>query len=80
MRTTVNIDDDVLNAAKSLSHSTGKSLGAVLSELARRGLQPRESAEGHSLVRDRGIPVFRVSSESPVVTPEQIKEALDEGW
>lgn len=82
MRTTVNIDDDVLNAAKSLSRGTGRSLGTVLSELARRGLQPREPGEGHSLARDGalGIPLFPVRPHSPIVTPEQIKDALDEGW
>lgn len=80
MRTTVNIDDDVLAAAKSLSLASGKPLGTVISELARRGLQPREAWGGHSLIRESEFPVFQVRSDSPVVTPEQIKDALDEGW
>ncbi len=39
MRTTLSIDDDVLFAAKSIAQSEGRSLGEVLSELARRALQ-----------------------------------------
>ena len=38
MRTTISIDDDVLLAAKSLAHRDGSSIGAVISELARKGL------------------------------------------
>lgn len=38
MRTTITIDDDVLLAAKGLARREGSSIGAVISELARRGL------------------------------------------
>jgi hypothetical protein len=38
MRTTLDIDDDVLEAAKSLARKTDRTAGAVLSELARRAL------------------------------------------
>jgi hypothetical protein len=38
MRTTLDIDDDVLQAAKELARRERKSAGRVLSELARRGL------------------------------------------
>lgn len=38
MRTTVDIDDDVLLAAKELARREKKSAGTVLSELARKGL------------------------------------------
>jgi hypothetical protein len=38
MRTTLDIDDDVLEAAKVLGRRTKKTAGAVLSELARRAL------------------------------------------
>lgn len=39
MRTTVNIDDDVLLAAKGLARRDSSSIGAVLSDLARKGLR-----------------------------------------
>ncbi len=38
MRTTLDIADDVLQAAKELARKQGKTAGQVLSELARRGL------------------------------------------
>ena len=38
MRTTLDIDDTVLAAARSLARSRSISLGAAVSELARRGL------------------------------------------
>jgi len=38
MRTTLDIDDDVLQAAKELARREKKTAGAVISELARRGL------------------------------------------
>jgi hypothetical protein len=38
MRTTLDIDDDVLQAAKELARRERKTAGQVLSELARRGL------------------------------------------
>ena len=48
MRTTVDIDDDVLFAAKELALHSKKPVGAVLSELARRGLDgtPHTGEEG----------------------------------
>jgi hypothetical protein len=38
MRTTLDIDDDVLLAAKEFARREGKTAGAVLSELGRRAL------------------------------------------
>lgn len=39
MRTTLSIEDDVLYAAKSLARREGRSLGEVISDLARSALQ-----------------------------------------
>ncbi|MES1242045.1 MAG: antitoxin [Acidobacteriota bacterium] len=73
MRTTLVIDDDVLSVARSLSEVEGRSLGAVISELARRGLAPRqESAE------EEGFPVFAVSPGARPITLEMVQKALDE--
>jgi len=44
MRTTLVIDDDVLAAAGELAAAEQKSVGAVLSALARKALLPAESA------------------------------------
>ena len=51
MRTTLSIEDDVLYAAKSLARREGRTLGEVISDLARRALQtpaPDATATGHA--------------------------------
>ncbi len=73
MRTTVVIDDDVLAAARSLASSEGRSLGEVLSALARRGLAPRAERP-----RRGGFPTFAVPEGTPPLTPEAIRQAEDE--
>jgi hypothetical protein len=73
MRTTLDIDDDLLRAAKSLARAQGKSLGRVLSGLARRGLEPRKGAAAR-----RGFPVFTVSRDAAPLTPEIVKRADDD--
>jgi hypothetical protein len=45
MRTTLDIDDDVLQAAKELARSQKKTAGKVLSEYFRRGLRAPEPIE-----------------------------------
>ena len=40
MRTTLQLDEDVLAAARALAARQGRSLGEVVSELARKGLAP----------------------------------------
>jgi hypothetical protein len=72
MRTTLDIDDDVVVAARELAAGERRSLGAVISELARRGLMPArvDAADG--------LPVIRVPSGTPPITPEIVRRALDE--
>ena len=41
MRTTLDIDDDVLQAAKEIALTQGSTAGKVFSELARKGLSDR---------------------------------------
>ncbi|MGK2937928.1 MAG: antitoxin [Solirubrobacteraceae bacterium] len=72
MRTTLNLDDDVVAAARELAAGERRSLGAVVSELARRGLSPaRVDADGD-------LPVIRVPAGTPAITPEMVRRALDE--
>ena len=74
MRTTLDLDDDLLRAARSLARAQGKSLGRVVSGLARKGLEPRRGAA----LRKR-FPVFAVSAEAAPMTPEAVKKAEEEG-
>jgi hypothetical protein len=72
VRTTLEIADDVVAAAKELAVAERRSLGSVISELARRGLTPaRVEAEA-------GRPVIRVPAGTPAITPEMVRRALDE--
>ncbi len=72
MRTTVNVDDDVLQAAKSLAAAQRVSLGRALSDLARRGLAVRTTIH-----RRNGFPVFDVPPNSGPITLEMVKRAED---
>lgn len=74
MRTTINLDDDVLRAARSLADERGESIGAVVSDLARKGLNPvLESAY------EQSFPVFVVREGTPLITPEMVDEAAEDG-
>jgi hypothetical protein len=74
MRTTVTIDDDLLEAAKSLAAQRGVPLGKAISELMRKGIQYR----GASKKRRSGFPVFKVSSHARPITLETVKRAEEE--
>jgi hypothetical protein len=78
MRTTLNIDDDVYELAKSLAEARRMSLGEALSYLARRGARGQPTFT----VQD-GFPVFRVEPGTPQFGPEDIEavlEAEDREW
>lgn len=72
MRTTLDIDDDVIAAARDLAAGERRSLGSVISELARRGLTPAR------VETEDGLPVIRVPAGTPPITPEMVRRALDE--
>ena len=68
MRTTVDIDDALLLAAKAMARSRRQTLGAVLSDLVRKGL----ASTRPTLERD-GFPVFQVSEGAKPITLEDVK-------
>lgn len=72
MRTTLDLDDDVVAAARELAAEQRRSLGSVVSELARRGLTPAQVDTGGDL------PVIRVPAGSPSITAAMVRRALDE--
>lgn len=73
MRTTVDLEEDVLLAAKEIAKQRGETLGHVLSELARKALtrQARVSTK-------RGLPLFPVQPNAGVVTLELVNHLRDE--
>lgn len=72
MRTTLELDDDVVAAARELAADGRRSLGSVISELARRGLTPAQ------IEVDGDLPVIRVPAGTPPITPQMVRRALDE--
>jgi hypothetical protein len=74
MRTTLEIDDDVLQAAKDLAANRGTTAGKVLSELARKALEPRSRPR----VRN-GVPLLaRRPAGGPKPTQELVNRLRDE--
>jgi hypothetical protein len=72
MRITVDIDDDVLSAARALAARDGSSIGKALSVLAREALtRPVTGKKGR-------IPTFDVPADAPPITDEMVCAALDE--
>lgn len=72
MRTTLDIEDDVLQVAKEMAQRDGIPIGQIVSVLARRGLAQRR--EGLSLYRGG---VSLLPSRGEVITPEKVQTIKD---
>jgi hypothetical protein len=78
VRTTLDIDDDVLEAAKALARQTNRTAGAVVSELARRALTTVPAAPYRSAQPMKGVGGFvPFQSRGGIVTSEQIDRLRD---
>jgi len=81
MRTTLDIDDDVLAAAKELAKARKATAGEIISELARKALttptEPGHSTGPAGAVLENGWYVLP-SRGGPPVTSELVRELLDE--
>jgi hypothetical protein len=74
MRTTLAIDDDVLAAAKELALTERKSVGEVISALARRALRPADTSRKSR----NGVPLLPLNPNSPRVTSELVHQLREE--
>ncbi|MEJ0044817.1 MAG: hypothetical protein WDN04_00655, partial [Rhodospirillales bacterium] len=73
MRTTLAIDDDVLAAARALAEQQKRTIGEIVSDLARRSLvRPQTRAERN------GVPLLPVTDPGARVTLEMVNELRDE--
>jgi hypothetical protein len=75
MRTTLAIDDDILAAAKHLAERESKSMGEVISALARQGLS--KSSRAVRPVRN-GVPLLPARKGAKAVTLELVNRLRDE--
>ena len=74
VRTTLDIDEDVLESAKELAAKRGTTAGRVLSELARIALAPR----GRTSRTRNGVPVLPKQRGARLVTPHIVNRLRDE--
>jgi hypothetical protein len=68
MRTTLNLDDDVLEKAKSYAEGRSLPLGTAVSELIRRGLTAKRPTR-----MVHGLHVVDLSADSPRVTSKGVR-------
>ncbi len=73
MRTTIDLDDDLLSALKPVAAAEGRSLGRVVSDLVRSALR----ADRGSVV-ETGFPVFALPADARLFGPDEVARALDE--
>lgn len=73
MRTTIDIEEDVLLAAKEIARQKGMTVGRVLSDLARKSLIKKSS-----VIKKDGLPLFPIQSDARVVTLELVNQLRDE--
>lgn len=75
MRTTLQIDDDLIETARAIAERDHRTMGDVVSELMRKGIQ----AEGQISPRNRlGLPVLPARGLRKPVTLEFVNRLRDE--
>jgi hypothetical protein len=77
MRTTLDIDDDVLLAAKELAQRERKAVGRVLSELARRGMA-KDTSNGKPAAKEVFLGFRPFTHRGTIVTNEMINRLREE--
>jgi hypothetical protein len=71
MRTTLTIDDDILDVARCMADARGITLGEAISILARRGIPKFELKRD-----DNGLLFIDVPDDFPIITDDDVKRAL----
>ena len=74
VRTTLDLDDDVLQAAKEIASTRGSTAGKVLSELARKALAPARVSRTRN-----GVPLLPVRpAGAPRPTMKRVNQLRDD--
>jgi hypothetical protein len=74
MRTTLDIDDEILLTIKQIAQQRKTTAGSVVSSLLRESLQPKSSP----LKYRNGVPLLPRRPNGPVVTTELVNRLRDE--
>ena len=79
MRTTLQLDDDVLAAARVLARQRRRSVGDVISDLARQALSGAADGGLEDVLAQRsGLPQLPVTASGGVVDLERVNRLRDE--
>lgn len=78
MRTTLDIEEPVLQVLKELARREGRSAGAIASDLIRRGLSQPAVAGVQEAPARNGFRPFASASTDPPVTNEQVDRLRDD--
>ena len=73
MRTTIDLDEDVLLAAKEIARQKRSTLGKVMSDLTREALTQRPTTSIRS-----GLPLFPVQQSAGIVSLSLVNRLRDE--
>ncbi len=73
MRTTLTLDPEIMSAARQIAAARSQSIGEVISELARRGLEAQRKAAAR-----HGFPIFHVPKGARPLTLEDVRRDEDE--
>jgi hypothetical protein len=73
MRTTLDIEEDVLSAAKEIARQKGVTVGKVVSDLARQALTREYAGDNRN-----GLPLFPVKPDAEIVTLDLINRLREE--
>jgi hypothetical protein len=66
------IEDDVYATAKQIAEHSGRTLGEVISQLARKGLASEPAFDFKA-----GVPVFRIGNSTEKIPGSRAAEILD---
>jgi hypothetical protein len=79
MRTTLTIDDDILAIARAHAEREERSIGAVLSDMAREGMAKTQRA-GRTMQIEYvdGLPTLPAAPGGRKVTPDDVRQLLDD--
>jgi hypothetical protein len=73
VRTTLDLDDDLLQAAKEIAERRRTTAGRVVSDLLRAALRPAKPVR----IRN-GVPLLDLGAGAPIVTEALVNQLLDE--
>ena len=75
MRTTLTIDHDLMKAIRYIAQDKSESMGKVISDLARIGLNLRTGIKQKG---NTGFPIFSVPEDAHIITLDDVKKLEDE--